>query len=325
MARIPARIPPIKAEAQAIRALRPVPQTRGWWTTRRQQKLAQIKKGDVDLVMIGDSITHGWDHVGGVVWDKYYKARKAVNLGYSSDRTEHVIWRLQNGERASLGLTASGVAAGDTALGEVTLEAGGTREQHNASLRVQGPLLDLDLALRGALEGEAWQGRLTSAVLEASGQRWRLRNPTGIRRTADGSVELAAHCWVSGEASLCGSDQRLMPEPRLRYRLRDFQMGSLAELFPDDFAWQGELNVDLILDLPASGPNGTLRIDAGSGVLRMREADTWHDFPYQALALNSRLLPQRIDSELRFDGGELGELTIEARIDPRGETKPHQA
>ncbi|WP_376782865.1 translocation/assembly module TamB domain-containing protein [Stutzerimonas balearica] len=248
----------------------------------------------------------------------------AEQIGYEDYRLRQLRLdgRLQNGERASLGLTASGVAAGDTALGEVTLEAGGTREQHNASLRVQGPLLDLDLALRGALEGEAWQGRLTSAVLEASGQRWRLRNPTGIRRTADGSVELAAHCWVSGEASLCGSDQRLMPEPRLRYRLRDFQMGSLAELFPDDFAWQGELNADLSLDLPASGPNGTLRIDAGSGVLRMREADTWHDFPYQALALNSRLLPQRIDSELRFDGGELGELTVEARIDPRGEAKP---
>jgi len=81
-----------------IRALRPVPQTRGWWTTRHQQKLARIKKGDVDLLMIGDSITHGWEHVGRAVWDKYYKARKAVNLGYSSDRTEHVIWRLQNGE-----------------------------------------------------------------------------------------------------------------------------------------------------------------------------------------------------------------------------------
>ncbi len=69
-----------------------------WCADRHEQKLAIVKKGDVDLVFVGDSITHGWEGAGKEVWNKYYGNRKAVNLGYGADRTEHVIWRLTNGE-----------------------------------------------------------------------------------------------------------------------------------------------------------------------------------------------------------------------------------
>ena len=48
--------------------------------------------------MIGDSITHGWEGRGKKVWQQYYAKRNAFNIGYSGDRTEHVIWRLQHGE-----------------------------------------------------------------------------------------------------------------------------------------------------------------------------------------------------------------------------------
>ena len=47
--------------------------------------------------MIGDSITHWWDKAGKKVWDQYYANRDAVNLAISGDRTEHVLWRLENG------------------------------------------------------------------------------------------------------------------------------------------------------------------------------------------------------------------------------------
>ena len=50
-----------------------------------------------DLLFIGDSITQGWEGAGRKTWEKYYGKRKALNLGISGDRTEHVIWRLNNG------------------------------------------------------------------------------------------------------------------------------------------------------------------------------------------------------------------------------------
>jgi beta-glucosidase len=58
---------------------------------------ARVKQGNVDLLMIGDSITHWWEAAGRNVWDTYYGDRNAVNLGISGDRTQHVLWRLENG------------------------------------------------------------------------------------------------------------------------------------------------------------------------------------------------------------------------------------
>ena len=69
-----------------------------WWMPRHKQKLADLKKqGRVDLLMIGDSITHGWEGRGKKTWNEYYAKRHAFNIGFSGDRTEHVIWRLQDG------------------------------------------------------------------------------------------------------------------------------------------------------------------------------------------------------------------------------------
>jgi beta-glucosidase len=57
----------------------------------------QVKKGGVDLIFIGDSITQGWEGAGKAMWDQFYAKRKAVNLGISGDQTQHVLWRLDNG------------------------------------------------------------------------------------------------------------------------------------------------------------------------------------------------------------------------------------
>ncbi len=69
-----------------------------WWHPRHEEKIALKEKMDkVDLVFLGDSITHAWDNKGKKVWDEYYSSRNALNIGFSADRTEHVLWRLNHG------------------------------------------------------------------------------------------------------------------------------------------------------------------------------------------------------------------------------------
>jgi len=50
----------------------------------------------IDLIFVGDSITHGWEGAGKAVWDQYYGNRRAFNFGISGDQTGHVIWRIEN-------------------------------------------------------------------------------------------------------------------------------------------------------------------------------------------------------------------------------------
>lgn len=134
-------------------------------------------------------------------------------------------------------------------------------------------------------------------------------------------MNFGAHCWLSGAASLCGEDQRLMPEPRLRYHLKNFPLDSLAQWLPKDFAWKGALNADVQLDVPAAGPNGQITVNTSGGALRIKEKEQWLDFPYESLVLTSKLTPKLIDSRLDFRGGKLGTLQVNARIDPLAQNK----
>lgn len=54
--------------------------------------------GPCDIAFIGDSITQGWEGNGRTVWTNYYGTRKCLNFGVGGDRTEHVLWRFENGQ-----------------------------------------------------------------------------------------------------------------------------------------------------------------------------------------------------------------------------------
>ncbi|MCU4677246.1 GDSL-type esterase/lipase family protein [Catenovulum sp. 2E275] len=69
-----------------------------WWMPRHEQKLLQAKTQNPDFILIGDSITHGWEDAGKDVWNKWFADIHTLNLGFSGDRTENVLWRLQHGE-----------------------------------------------------------------------------------------------------------------------------------------------------------------------------------------------------------------------------------
>ena len=64
---------------------------------RHEQFLARIKEGPVGLLLLGDSITDFWPGRGKESWEKLAPYHPA-DFGISADRTEHVLWRITNGE-----------------------------------------------------------------------------------------------------------------------------------------------------------------------------------------------------------------------------------
>lgn len=84
-------------DTQSDVAVTPASRPDPWWQQRHESMNARVKQGNVDLIMIGDSITHGWEGEGKDVWAKYYAKRNAVNLGIGGDQTSHVLWRLDHG------------------------------------------------------------------------------------------------------------------------------------------------------------------------------------------------------------------------------------
>lgn len=74
-----------------------------WWRSRTLEKRNEIVSGpkEYDVVFVGDSITHRWERKGGEGVRHFAELKKRyriLNLGYGGDRTQHVLWRMKNGE-----------------------------------------------------------------------------------------------------------------------------------------------------------------------------------------------------------------------------------
>lgn len=84
----------------AIADTSPVPQPNASWMERHLAVLAELKTHpDASLLFVGDSITQNYERPEiAPVWKEYFAPHGALNLGFSGDRTEHVLWRLQHGE-----------------------------------------------------------------------------------------------------------------------------------------------------------------------------------------------------------------------------------
>jgi lysophospholipase L1-like esterase len=88
-------LPNLRADESTNYAVQPVLHP---GTEARHESFNVIsKKGEAQLVFLGDSITHGWESRGKEVWEKYWAPLNAANFGIGGDRTEHVLWRLDHG------------------------------------------------------------------------------------------------------------------------------------------------------------------------------------------------------------------------------------
>lgn len=68
----------------------------GW--IKRHQTILDRRTPEAKLILIGNSIFHSLDKDDrSKVWEKYLNPFQTINMGISGDRTENVIWRLENG------------------------------------------------------------------------------------------------------------------------------------------------------------------------------------------------------------------------------------
>jgi lysophospholipase L1-like esterase len=94
-------------EMLAVRPPRPntaiIPNLAGFFRAKHQANVEVAKKGEAELLFMGDSITDFWRNesgpfIGKPVFDKYFGQWKTANFGIAGDTTQGVLYRLQNGE-----------------------------------------------------------------------------------------------------------------------------------------------------------------------------------------------------------------------------------
>lgn len=75
----------------------PAARTKATFQSRHAENLQRIKDSSTELVFLGDSITQGWASAADI-WKENFGRWSPVNLGVGGDRTQNVLWRLNNGE-----------------------------------------------------------------------------------------------------------------------------------------------------------------------------------------------------------------------------------
>jgi beta-glucosidase len=92
----------LSAAQAAVPAWKPEPRTKDYswksvavWYQQHEDLVKRDKAGDIDILMVGDSITEGWHN--SPLWEKHYLPMKAADFGIGGDTTQNVLWRLTKG------------------------------------------------------------------------------------------------------------------------------------------------------------------------------------------------------------------------------------
>jgi lysophospholipase L1-like esterase len=72
------------------------------WCERFQKQLQDPAREGAQIVFMGDSITQGWTEVAPEIWSQAFGHLKPLRLGIGGDRTQNLLWRVEQGELAGL-------------------------------------------------------------------------------------------------------------------------------------------------------------------------------------------------------------------------------
>ncbi len=98
-------------------------QPQSGFVASHEKFLAVAKEGKAQVVFLGDSITAGWAGGGKEVWAKAFSQWNPANFGIGGDRTQHVLWRIENGELEGIKPKAAVIMIGTNNTGGDSAEA----------------------------------------------------------------------------------------------------------------------------------------------------------------------------------------------------------
>lgn len=153
-----------------------------WWHDRHEEKLAELRKGPVELLLLGDSITQNYERNGPEpwqdfrpVWQRFYGDRHAVNLGFKGDATSHLLWRMEHGELDGVAPRAAVILIGANNLGHLHWSAADTVQGIEAVVaEARRKLPNTKLLLMGILPSvrSAWVTQTTNEINAALAARY---------------------------------------------------------------------------------------------------------------------------------------------------------
>jgi translocation and assembly module TamB len=173
---------------------------------------------DADVTLAIASMTDWLPEAAGQLHGQFHLRGKLPKLAVNGNlQGQSLAWQTQQIARlqlqadipdisspgGKLELDATGANVGGLAFKQIRLNGQGTSAQHQLTLDAQGDQLSTALILNGALNGENWNGTLSSLSLDVHGlPRWHLQQATRLGWN-HGAASLSELCLTAGDPLLC--------------------------------------------------------------------------------------------------------------------------
>ena len=165
---------PAPAPAAPVDASAPIEKNdpSGRFRKMHESFLARGKEGPIGVLFLGDSITQGWTKAPHI-WEAYYGKMQPANFGIGGDQTQHVIWRIANGELDGISPKVVVLMLGtNNSAAHTAAQIAAADRKIVAMIREKLPqtkVLVLAIFPRGARKDAA--GKITKAAIEDATKR----------------------------------------------------------------------------------------------------------------------------------------------------------
>jgi len=169
----PAAPAPAPAKVDASAAIEKTDPS-GRFRKMHESFLARRTSGPIGVLFLGDSITAGWAApTRAHIWETYYGKWQPANFGIGGDQTQHVIWRIENGELDGISPKVVVLMLGtNNTGGHSAAEIAAADKKIVSLIRAKLPqtkVLVLAVFPRGARKDQA--GKITEAALADAAKR----------------------------------------------------------------------------------------------------------------------------------------------------------
>lgn len=221
----------------------------------------------------------------------------------------------------NMALSAGALTRAETLLfSGLTLSGSGRLAEHQLQWQVSHGSEQLHGRLTGEYEAEQWLANLQAMSVEGplSGN-WQLEAPAVIR-VAPGDSRLSSLCLLETdrEARLCGDLLvRGENEQVANLQLADVPLAPLSAFLPTPARIHGRLNAEARFRRDATGVNGMLTLDAGSGHAELDQGDEDYRIPWQVIRGEVRLDQQQLNAVglIELDAHSSTEGRLEVQLD----------
>ena len=218
-----------------------------------------------------------------------------------------------------------------TDYGHLQLGLAGNRSQHILRWQAGNERIKGGGSFAGGLDTDTlnWTGRMESGEVSLSDMQWQLTAPYAVDWTmADRQLQLAAHCWVSAEASFCNEAPMLLGSTgHMQLSLKGLQAERAHGLLPEGLSLSGLIAGQASGGwLPGQHPvlKADLYADNGTVSLARDEPSPPLQVRYQRIALGVEAVADKLHLQFDLASQDMGQGKAEVTIDPYANDKPLQ-